>query len=69
MDKTGFAATLGLTRDRLRTDRADGIDMLRALLALWVVFTHLVAWTVAVQGAAAGPPLCGIGLRDIECAA
>jgi peptidoglycan/LPS O-acetylase OafA/YrhL len=45
----------GITADPLRTNRADGIDVLRALLALWVVLTHLVSWCVAVQGPAAVP--------------
>lgn len=39
----------------VRGDRSDGIDLLRALFALWVVLTHLVPWTIAAQGEGAAP--------------
>jgi peptidoglycan/LPS O-acetylase OafA/YrhL len=35
--------------------RSDGIDALRGILALWVVFTHLIPWTVKIQGPIAIP--------------
>jgi len=39
----------------LRRERSDGIDALRAVLALWVVLAHLIPWTAAVQGPHALP--------------
>lgn len=45
----------GLARDPLRRDRSDGIDLLRALCAIWVVMAHLVPWTPIAQGAGTVP--------------
>jgi len=39
----------------LSTRRSFGIDMLRGILALWVLFSHLVAWTIITQGNQAIP--------------
>jgi peptidoglycan/LPS O-acetylase OafA/YrhL len=44
-----------LTKEPLRRDRSDGIDALRALLAIWVMLAHLVSWVATVQGPAAEP--------------
>jgi peptidoglycan/LPS O-acetylase OafA/YrhL len=44
-----------LAGDPLRRDRSDGIDALRALLALWVVLAHLIPWSVEAQGPEAVP--------------
>ncbi len=30
-------------------ERSDGIDALRAVLALWILFSHVVPWTIATQ--------------------
>src|SRR5439155_20564009 len=40
----------GLARDPARRDRSDGIDVLRALFALWVVLAHLIPWSATAQG-------------------
>lgn len=32
------------------TNRADGIDFMRAILALWVLFSHLLPWATATTG-------------------
>ena len=40
---------------RLSSRRSDGIDLLRVLLALWVLLAHLVPWTDAAQGAGTAP--------------
>ena len=45
----------GIAHDPVRRDRSDGIDLLRAVFALWVVLTHLMPWTIAAQGAGAAP--------------
>jgi peptidoglycan/LPS O-acetylase OafA/YrhL len=45
----------GLARDPARRDRSDGIDVLRALFALWVVLAHLIPWSAAAQGPEAVP--------------
>lgn len=44
-----------LARDGVRRGRADGIDVLRAIFALWVVLAHLVPWVAYVQGPQAVP--------------
>ena len=46
----GILPAAGLARDPVRHERSDGVDLLRALLALWVVLAHLVAWALAVRG-------------------
>src|SRR5436305_2043135 len=35
--------------------RSGGIDAIRGLFALWVLLTHLIPWSVAVQGNDAVP--------------
>src|SRR5437870_468168 len=60
-----LAAATALTRDPLRRDRSDGIDVLRALFALWVVLAHLIPWSVAAQGPAAVPAWLATGARLI----
>ena len=44
-----------LAHDPLRRDRSDGIDVLRAIFALWVVLAHLVPWSVLAHGPDAVP--------------
>src|SRR6186997_2353146 len=44
-----------LVHDPLRRDRSDGIDLLRAIFALWVVLAHLIPWSVFAHGQAAVP--------------
>jgi len=44
-----------LALDPLRRDRSDGIDVLRALFALWVVLAHLIPWAIFAQGPGAVP--------------
>jgi peptidoglycan/LPS O-acetylase OafA/YrhL len=44
-----------LAHEPLRRDRSDGIDMLRAVFALWVVLAHLIPWSVYAQGPGAVP--------------
>lgn len=44
-----------LAGDPVRRDRSDGIDVLRALFALWVVLAHLVPWSALTQGPDAVP--------------
>jgi peptidoglycan/LPS O-acetylase OafA/YrhL len=34
----------------ISTNRSDGIDVLRGILAMWVLFSHLLPWSVAVSG-------------------
>jgi len=34
----------------ISTNRSDGIDFLRGILAMWVLFSHLLPWSVAVSG-------------------
>jgi peptidoglycan/LPS O-acetylase OafA/YrhL len=46
-----FYASLPAPLDAPRiTDRADGIDFMRALLALWVLFSHLLPWAALTTG-------------------
>ncbi|HEV8680241.1 MAG TPA: acyltransferase [Stellaceae bacterium] len=58
-----LAAPSNLQRDPLRRDRSDGIDVLRALFALWVVLAHLIPWSVFVQGPEAVPWWIARGAR------
>jgi peptidoglycan/LPS O-acetylase OafA/YrhL len=51
-----------LAHDRMRRDRSDGIDVLRAVFALWVVLTHVTLWSPLAQGPQAVPQwLAGAG--------
>lgn len=45
----------GIVDDPVRRNRSEGIDLLRAGFALWVVIAHLVPWTIAAQGSTAAP--------------
>jgi peptidoglycan/LPS O-acetylase OafA/YrhL len=60
------AAGGGLARDPLRRDRSNGIDVLRAVFALWVVLAHLIPWTVFAQGGRAVPAWLADGARLVE---
>jgi len=44
-----------IARDLIRRDRSDGIDLLRAVFALWVLLAHVMLWTVLGQGPSAAP--------------
>jgi peptidoglycan/LPS O-acetylase OafA/YrhL len=55
-----------LAHDPLRRDRCDGIDVLRAVFALWVVLAHLIPWSVFAQGPGAVPGWLADGTRGIE---
>jgi peptidoglycan/LPS O-acetylase OafA/YrhL len=41
---------LSLLDDPVRRDRSPGIDCLRGLFALWVVFGHVIPWALYVNG-------------------
>lgn len=46
-----FYASLPAPLDAPRiADRADGIDFMRAILALWVMFSHLLPWAAVTGG-------------------
>jgi peptidoglycan/LPS O-acetylase OafA/YrhL len=49
----------------LSTKRSDGIDLLRALFALWVVFAHLIPWAQYVQGPDAVPAAMTLLMRGL----
>lgn len=57
-----MAFSLGLTEAPIDRRRSDGIDALRGVLALWVLFAHLVPWVAMVQGREAVPE----GLRFLS---
>lgn len=39
----------------LRSDRADALDVMRAVLAIWVMFAHVVPWSAYYVGAGPAP--------------
>jgi len=47
----------------LSSKRSDGVDILRACLALWVIFSHLVPWAQIVQGSESLPASLGWIIR------
>lgn len=57
---TGFAF------DPMRRERSNGIDVLRAALALWVVVAHLTAWALLAQGADSVPMPLAVGMAFLQ---
>jgi peptidoglycan/LPS O-acetylase OafA/YrhL len=53
--RLGIIYTSSLARNVVRRDRSDGIDVIRAVFALWVMLAHLTSWTAVAQGPDAVP--------------
>ena len=62
----GGVERAGLAFDPMLRERSNGIDLLRAVLALWVVLAHLTAWALIAQGADSVPMPLAVGMGSLQ---